>query len=311
MAKRRKTIPIAHADDVAPVTHVDNQSLDTLVHYRQVLDSVTYNSTSSNPTNFGADETARLPEEDQAIQQFRSEILAAEEFEDKKPRGRARVDVPIIASTLANRTGARLPTGKLDENRAIDIIGEWLSKEPPEIWSDKEYGRESLQNMLEEELREGGYEFADKADKEAKAGNFIAHAALLTINREMLANTLPEEKPGYPLIRAYGQRALRQPYKRPRGRSQHDNLARNLRICLCVILACHEFREFDVRPTRGRYAAPAHRTNRAPSGISLVVAALERRGLLLLDERSVQKYIWYGLPGALARKHAPKAFWPR
>jgi VCBS repeat-containing protein len=28
---------------------------DTLVHYRQVLDNVTYNSTSSNPTNFGAD----------------------------------------------------------------------------------------------------------------------------------------------------------------------------------------------------------------------------------------------------------------
>ena len=151
MAKRRKTIPIAHADDVAPVTHVDNQSLDTLVHYRQVLDSVTYNSTSSNPTNFGADtsrtiswvvndgtlnsapqtttltitaqeaapalqwdggdggtmakkdpaskrladETARLPEEDQAIQQFRSEILAAEEFEDKKRRGRARADANL------------------------------------------------------------------------------------------------------------------------------------------------------------------------------------------------------------------------
>jgi hypothetical protein len=97
MPKRRQTIPIAHADDVAPVTHVDNQTLqsakvsissgfltgdvlsanvagtsitasydpttgvltltgnDTLVHYRQVLDSVTYNSTSSNPTNFGAD----------------------------------------------------------------------------------------------------------------------------------------------------------------------------------------------------------------------------------------------------------------
>jgi hypothetical protein len=34
--------------------------------------------------------TARLPEEDQAIQQFRSEILAAEEFEDKKWRDRAR-----------------------------------------------------------------------------------------------------------------------------------------------------------------------------------------------------------------------------
>jgi hypothetical protein len=94
MAKRRQTIPIAHADDVAPLWSalVDNQTLqsakvsissgfltgdvlsanvagtsitasydpttgvltltgnDTLVHYRQVLDSVTY-----NPTNFGAD----------------------------------------------------------------------------------------------------------------------------------------------------------------------------------------------------------------------------------------------------------------
>ena len=42
-----------------------------------------------------ADETARLPEEDQAIQQFRSEILAAEEFEDKKRRGRARADANL------------------------------------------------------------------------------------------------------------------------------------------------------------------------------------------------------------------------
>jgi hypothetical protein len=202
---------------------------------------------------------------------------------------------------------ARLPTGKLDENRAIDIIGERLSKEPPETWSDKEYGRELFQNMLEEELREGGYEFADKAVKEAQAGNFVAHAALLTIVRELLANALPEEKPGYPLIRAYGQRALGQPYKRPRGRNQYDNLPRDLKICLCVIWACHEF---GVRPTRGRYADPAHRTHRAPSGISLVVAALERRGFLLLDERTVQKYMWYGLSGKLARRHAPEAFWP-
>jgi hypothetical protein len=42
-----------------------------------------------------ADETARLPEEDQAIQQFRSEILAAEEFEDEKRRARARATVNL------------------------------------------------------------------------------------------------------------------------------------------------------------------------------------------------------------------------
>jgi hypothetical protein len=42
-----------------------------------------------------ADEIVWLPEEDQAIQQFRSEILAAEEFDDKKRRARARSDANL------------------------------------------------------------------------------------------------------------------------------------------------------------------------------------------------------------------------
>src|SRR5262249_55086803 len=33
---------------------------DTLAHYQQVLDTVTFNSTSPNPTNFGANQTRTL-----------------------------------------------------------------------------------------------------------------------------------------------------------------------------------------------------------------------------------------------------------
>ena len=208
--------------------------------------------------------------------------------------------------TLPTLVSARLPTGELNENRAIDIIGEWFSMAPHGTWLDKEYSRELLQTMLEEGLREGEYDLAKCAVDAANAGNEIADAALRTIAREMLGDALPERKPGHAQVRAYGQRALNQPHKRPRGRSRHDNLVRDLQICFYVILACHEF---GVRPTRNRYT---YRSNRAPSGISLVVAALARhRNPHLLDAVSVQKNTWNGLPGALARRHAPASLWPR
>jgi len=52
-----------------------------------------------------------------------------------------------------------------------------------------------------------------------------------------------------------------------------------------------------VRPTRNR---AARRANRAPSGISLVVAALARNDIHL-NEASVQENLWSGLPGELVR----------
>src|SRR6516162_4275658 len=207
--------------------------------------------------------------------------------------------------TLPTLVSARLPTGELNENRAIDIIGEWFSMAPHGTWLDKEYSRELLQTMLEEGLREGEYDLAKCAVDAANAGNEIADAALRTIAREMLGDALPERKPGHVQVRAYGQRALDQPpHKRPQGRNRHDNLVRNIQICCYVILAC---REFGVLATRNREERRADRRygNRAPSGISLVVKALDRHGNLRLDEASVQQNIWFGLPGALARRYAP------
>lgn len=208
--------------------------------------------------------------------------------------------------TLLPTSVFSLPPGELDENRAIDIVGEQFSMAPHGMRLDKEYSRELLQTELEEGLREGGYELAICAIKAADAGNEIADAALRTIAREILGDALPERKPGHVQVRAYGQRALDQPpHKRPRGRNRYDNLVRDIHICLFIILAC---REFGVQPTRNRIA---RRANRAPSGISLVVKALARHRNLHLDEASVQENLWNGLPGALARRHAPASLWPR
>src|SRR5262245_12808409 len=64
---------------------------------------------------------------------------------------------------------------------------------------------------------------------------------------------------------------------------------------------------FGVPATRNREERRADRRygNRAPSGINLVVKALDRHGNPHLDEANVQQNIWFGLPGALARRYAP------
>jgi hypothetical protein len=211
----------------------------------------------------------------------------------------------LLASTsgvIARLPSARLPTN-VDDNHAIEVIDGWLSTMGHRL--NKEYGREWLQTELEKELREGDYEFTLSAINEANAGNEIAHEALLTIARELLAEALPERKSGHLPVRDYGMRAWGQPYKRLRGRSLYDNFVKNMLTCYCVILACYHF---GVPPTRNR----AHtKGGGAPSsGISLVVAALEHRGIYR-DEKTVQEKIWYGLPGALARRHAPAQLWPR
>jgi hypothetical protein len=95
---------------------------------------------------------------------------------------------------------------------------------------------------------------------------------------------------------AYGQRAVqRDRHKRPPGRRWHDDLVRNIQICLLIGLACREFR---VHPTRNRAA------NRTPSGISIVVAALARNDIHL-NEVTVQENIWLGPPGELVRAINP------
>src|SRR5262249_60638710 len=93
----------------------------------------------------------------------------------------------------------------------------------------------------------------------------------------------------------FGQLGVkRPPLTRRRGRQWYDNWIRDLEICFLIALACGRF---GLQPTRSR---EARRANRIPSGISVVVAALVRNGINI-EEASVQRHIWLGLPGEIAR----------
>jgi hypothetical protein len=160
----------------------------------------------------------------------------------------------------------------------------------------KEYSSDSLQQLLLRNLREGHLAIAAKAVEAAYKGDEIADAALRRVYAEMAGGTIEKRGPGHLQIWAYGQPAvLRPPNKRPRGHRWYDDWVRNLDICFLVDLAC---REFGVNPTRNR---ESRRTKRQPSGISLVVGALARNGIYI-EETSVQRHIWLGLPGELARQ---------
>ncbi len=185
-----------------------------------------------------------------------------------------------------------LPT-LLDENRAIDRAAGWISMVRHRL--EKEYSWEFLETELRKGLREGRLTLTIHPVQAADAGDEIADAALRTVYAEMAGGILPERGPGHLQVCAYGQRAvLRAPHKRPRGHRWHDNWIRNIQICMLIDLAC---RKFGVHPTRNR---DTRRANRAPSGISLVVAALARNNIHL-DEGSVQENLWKGLPGELVR----------
>jgi hypothetical protein len=82
-------LPCATLDGGAVKTMAHDITTKWLAEGRDVIDV-------SSEGWWQADEIIRLSEEDQAaIQQFRSEILAAEEFEDKKRRDRARADANL------------------------------------------------------------------------------------------------------------------------------------------------------------------------------------------------------------------------
>jgi hypothetical protein len=194
-------------------------------------------------------------------------------------------------------TSVRLPTGELDENRAIDCIAALISKLRPRL--EKEYSREWLETELWKGLREGRLTLTNSAIQAADAGDEIADAALRTVFAEMAGSKLPEQEPGHLQVWAYGRRAvLRAPHKRPQGHRWHDDWVRNIQICNLIYFVC---RELGVQPSRNRAEL---RANRTPSGVSLVVAALARNNIHL-NEASVQENIWFGLPGELVRTIAP------
>jgi len=195
--------------------------------------------------------------------------------------------------TLLPTPPVLLPTGELDENRAINRLADLI----PMVrhWFEKEDNREFLETELRKGLREGRLPLTIYAVQAADAGDEICDAALRTVFAEWVGGMLPEQGPGHLQVWAYGQRAvLRSPHKRPQGHRWHDDWMRNIQLCMLIVWAC---REFGVYATRNR---DSRRANRTPSGISLLVAALARNNIHR-DEGSVQENLWRGLPGELVR----------
>ena len=188
------------------------------------------------------------------------------------------------------------PLDALDEQRAINrtailvaVIHNTLSKE---------YSREWLETELRKGLREGRLALTIKAVEAADNGDEIADGALREVGAELQMPLLQgrELAPAHLQVIAYLQRAaLRAPFKRGRGKVWYDDWVRNLKICFIVLLICAEF---GVPPTRNRHS---RRSDQRPSGISLTTAALARNGIHL-DEGTVQRKIWFGLAGELARQ---------
>jgi hypothetical protein len=184
-----------------------------------------------------------------------------------------------------------------DERRAINRLAGAVALIRDRL--NQERGMERLEAILRRSLHAGDLGIASKAVEAADKGDSIADAALRAVAAELQPSILQRRElaPGHLQIIAYLQRvASRAPLKRKPGRyPEHGAFYRNVGICALVQLACAEF---DVRPTRNR---ADRRARRQPSGISLVVAALARNRINLA-EKTIQDEIWFGLPGALARK---------
>src|SRR5262245_64614121 len=111
-----------------------------------------------------------------------------------------------LLPTLAFNTSFLLPTGELDENRAIARIADWISIVRHRL--EKEYSREWLQTELQKGLREGRLKLTMQAVEAADAGDEIADIALRTVAAEILGGMPPERGSGHLQVLAYGQRAL-------------------------------------------------------------------------------------------------------
>jgi hypothetical protein len=186
------------------------------------------------------------------------------------------------------------PLTAADGPRAVERIALWVSIRQQVM--EAQFSVDWLATELRKGLRAGRLALTIKAIEAAEEhDDEIADAALREVYAELVGGAPAEHGPGHLQLLAYGQRAvMRAPHQRGRGHRWHDHWVRNITICVLIELAC---REFGVRPTRNR---ASRRANREPSGVSLVVAALERNGIYL-DEGTVQQNLWFGLPGELAR----------
>jgi hypothetical protein len=181
-----------------------------------------------------------------------------------------------------------LPTPMSDEQRAIDSLAAQFAILMPSMRNS----HENLARMLRDCLRRGDFVVTLKAIEAAERhGDWLADAVLRTTYAEM--QNLRESISDH--LRTFGQRAvLRPPVERGRGRDQYADWSRNNAICFMIQRACAEF---GVRPTRSRSA----RRERIQSGCSLVKKALERHGIFI-EESTIQRHIWLGLPGELGRR---------
>jgi hypothetical protein len=188
------------------------------------------------------------------------------------------------------------PLVPADQQRAINRVAIWVSLVRHKL--SQQYSRDWLETTLRIALREGGLSITVKAVEAANQGDHIADAALRDVGAELQTALVQGRAlaPGHLQVVAYLQRAaLRAPHKRKRGGKWHDDWVRNIGICILIQMASAEF---GVSPTRNR---DSRRANRMQSGCSLVTAALDRNRVHL-DEGSVQRHLWLGLPGELVRQ---------
>jgi len=185
----------------------------------------------------------------------------------------------------------------MDEARMVDIVAVELARLRPRI--EKEWDLKFLQQLLLNGLRSGRPEFAINTVRAADRGDEFAHSALQIVYFEMAGGAFPGWGPWHVHIKEYGMRAVVHPdapRRCRRGRRWVENWVRNYHVCRFVVWICDKF---GLHPARNRFA---HRADRAPSGISVVVAALGQAKIWHTTEAYVQEHVWGGLAGEIVRE---------
>lgn len=184
-----------------------------------------------------------------------------------------------------------LPALSFNEERAVDRIAAQIENN----WSRMNNSHENLARMLRDALRRGDWSITLKAIEAAeRADDLLAD----TVLRATCAEMDNRHEPMSAQLRAFAQRAwVRPQVARGKGRDQYADWSRNVGICVLIEWACREFP--GLRPTR----SGAGRRQRVPSGCSLVKRALERHKIYL-EENTIQRHVWLGLPGMLVRHAA-------
>ena len=191
------------------------------------------------------------------------------------------------------RRGRRPPAVIADDALAAEITTRWVAAVRNRF--DAAFSREWLETTLRQRLRDGdSLTFVIKVIEFAERdGDEIADAALREVGAELMERRFGRLGEGQ--ILAYLQRAvLRPPLGRGRGRAWYDDYQRNIGICVLIKLAC---RVFGVHATRSQ---ESRRPNRPQSGVSLITEGLSNNKVFI-EEQSVQKHLWFGVPGVLAK----------